>query len=194
MQGDQIVDELMRPVMAAIKRHVKDSDAKTDIYNRAYEAIMISMEVNKSRAEKAEHLLEMAQDSLNSYAEFYGKAVSLSELPEDCLPSEDSDLHILTRIAEWDYIKEQRERAETAESSLAALREQTRWIPVGERLPLPAQKRDGYMSDSSELVHVYPPPKNDRAVCYLHYLEKWSCSAEVTPTHWRPIDLPEVER
>ena len=76
-------------------------------------------------------------------------------------------------------------------SSLSALRERTRWIPVSEKLPLPAQKRDGYMSDSSELVHVYPSPNYDRAVCYLHYLEKWSCSAEVTPTHWRPIDLPD---
>ncbi len=47
MDGDPRIDELMRPVLAAIKRHVKDSDAKTEIYNRAYEAIMISMDVNK---------------------------------------------------------------------------------------------------------------------------------------------------
>ena len=45
MQGDPKVDELMRPVLAAIKRHVKNSDAVTDIYNRAYEAVMTSMDV-----------------------------------------------------------------------------------------------------------------------------------------------------
>ena len=45
MQGDPKVDELMRPVMAAIERHVKDRAAITDIYNRAYEALMNSMDV-----------------------------------------------------------------------------------------------------------------------------------------------------
>ena len=47
MQGDPRIDELMRPVMAAIKRHVKNEDAVTEIYNRAYEALMISMDVNQ---------------------------------------------------------------------------------------------------------------------------------------------------
>lgn len=45
MQGDKRVDELMLPVLNAINRHVKDGDAKTDIYNRAYEALLISMDV-----------------------------------------------------------------------------------------------------------------------------------------------------
>jgi len=49
MQGDQKVDELMRPVLAAIKRHVKNSDATTDIYNRAYEAVMNSMDVKTGK-------------------------------------------------------------------------------------------------------------------------------------------------
>ena len=44
MEGDKRIDELMRPVHAAINRHVKNSDAKTDIYNRAYEALMNSMD------------------------------------------------------------------------------------------------------------------------------------------------------
>lgn len=43
MEGDKRIDELMRSVHAAINRHVKNSDAKTDIYNRAYEALMNSM-------------------------------------------------------------------------------------------------------------------------------------------------------
>ena len=44
MQGDSNIDTLMRPVMAAIKRHVKDGNAITDIYNRAYEAVINSMD------------------------------------------------------------------------------------------------------------------------------------------------------
>ena len=48
MQGDPRVDDLMRPVNAAIRRRVKGSDAATDIYNRAYEAVMISMVVKTS--------------------------------------------------------------------------------------------------------------------------------------------------
>lgn len=49
MQGDPKVDELMRPVNAAIRRHVKNGDAVTDIYNRAYEALMISMDVKAGK-------------------------------------------------------------------------------------------------------------------------------------------------
>lgn len=49
MQGDQKIDELMRPVHAAIKRHVKDGTAVTDIYNRAYEAVMNSMDVKTGK-------------------------------------------------------------------------------------------------------------------------------------------------
>lgn len=59
MQGDPKVDELMRPVRAAIERHVKDRDAKTEIYNRAYEAVMNSMGVND--AEVARLTAENAQ-------------------------------------------------------------------------------------------------------------------------------------
>ena len=47
MEGTEPIDELMRPVLAAIKRNVKNPDAITDIYNRAYEAVMISMDVNR---------------------------------------------------------------------------------------------------------------------------------------------------
>lgn len=52
MQGDKRVDELMLPVLNAINRHVKDRDAKTDIYNRAYEALLISMDVNAALREQ----------------------------------------------------------------------------------------------------------------------------------------------
>ena len=49
MQGDKRIDKLMLPVLNAINRHVKDRDAKTDIYNRAYEAVMISMVVKNEQ-------------------------------------------------------------------------------------------------------------------------------------------------
>jgi len=47
MEGDPRIDKLMIPVREAINRHVKDRDAKIDIYNRAYEALLISMEENR---------------------------------------------------------------------------------------------------------------------------------------------------
>ncbi len=52
MQGDERIDKLMLPVLNAINRHVKDRDDKTDIYNRAYEAIIISMEENTALREQ----------------------------------------------------------------------------------------------------------------------------------------------
>ena len=50
MEGNQQIDILMIPVMKAIKKHVKDRDAQTEIYNRAYEAIQNSMDVTPKEA------------------------------------------------------------------------------------------------------------------------------------------------
>ena len=44
MQGNEKADQLMLPVSRALDRHVKDRDAKTEIYNRAYEALMEVMD------------------------------------------------------------------------------------------------------------------------------------------------------
>ena len=52
MEGNSNIDALMMPVLDAINRHVKDRDAKTDIYNRAYEALLISMDVNAALREQ----------------------------------------------------------------------------------------------------------------------------------------------
>ena len=52
MEGNEQIDELMLPVLNAINRHVKDEEAKTDIYNRAYEALIISMEENAALREQ----------------------------------------------------------------------------------------------------------------------------------------------
>lgn len=59
MQGNPDIDILMMPTSKAIKKHVKDRDAITEIYNRAYEAVIIIMEVkdtdiNKLKAERNE--------------------------------------------------------------------------------------------------------------------------------------------
>jgi hypothetical protein len=63
MQGYQKVDELMRPVHAAIKRHVKDGTAVTDIYNRAYEAVMeVQDALNVSAAVTAQQIAENAKN------------------------------------------------------------------------------------------------------------------------------------
>jgi len=87
MQGDPRVDRLMYPVELAIKRHVKDSDAITEIYNRAYEAIMNSMDVidtsakvaakqiaenakNLQRAEKAVARADKLQTALQGLLQF----------------------------------------------------------------------------------------------------------------------------
>ena len=61
MEGTKEIDEIMWPVLSAIKKHVKQSDAVTEIYNRAYEALMISIDVNEikeKRIEEAGNLLE----------------------------------------------------------------------------------------------------------------------------------------
>lgn len=62
MQGDPRVDDLMRPVNAAIRRHVKNSDAVTDIYNRAYEALMISMDVKDAEISSLLAVIDKAVD------------------------------------------------------------------------------------------------------------------------------------
>lgn len=41
--GDNRVEKYMSKVRVAIERHVKDSDAITDIYNRAYEAVFAAI-------------------------------------------------------------------------------------------------------------------------------------------------------
>ena len=157
MQGDPKVDELMRPVMAAIKRHVKDSDAKTDIYNRAYEAIMISMEVNKSRAEKAEE-----------------KVKSITERCEE-LESRLDLYHGNMMDVLQDALHKASEKIASLESSLSALREQTRWIPVGERLP------------EIEVYVLTRLDDGDIRMDMRYFNGEWG---DDTVTHWRPIDLP----
>ena len=63
MQGDLNVDLLMLPVLHAIERHVKDRDAITDIYNRAYEAVLeVQDALNVSAAVTAKQIAENAKN------------------------------------------------------------------------------------------------------------------------------------
>lgn len=66
MQGDPRIDVLMQPVKAAIRRHGKSQDAFTDIYNRAYEAIMKSMDVNVATLTAENARLEQQRESCES--------------------------------------------------------------------------------------------------------------------------------
>jgi len=75
-QGNEKVDELMRPVLDAIRRHVKDRDAITDIYNRAYEAVINSMdELNRclqfanTTAMEMKHRAEAAEKRITALEE-----------------------------------------------------------------------------------------------------------------------------
>jgi len=86
MQGDPKVDELMRPVLAAIKRHVKNSDAITDIYNRAYEAVMeVQDALNVSAAVTAQQIAENAKNLQRAEA-----AEARAERYEDALQQIDN--------------------------------------------------------------------------------------------------------
>lgn len=63
MEGDPRVDELMLPVKAAIERHIKDCDAKTDVYNRVYEALMEIMDaLDVSAQVTAKQIAESAKN------------------------------------------------------------------------------------------------------------------------------------
>jgi len=92
-----------------------------------------------------QNLVSMKNDALSSYAEFYGRAASFCGLPEDALPSGQTDAIILQRLAEHAEIARLRGMVEQlVENSgdlhqltneIARLREAQRWIPVGERMP-----------------------------------------------------------
>ena len=70
MEGDERIDVLMIPVLASIKRNVKDKDAVTEIYNRAYEAIMNGMDVKDA---EISNLLDVIDKAVDCY--FNGKDI-----------------------------------------------------------------------------------------------------------------------
>ena len=110
MEGDPIVDRLMKPVRATIEHHVKNQAGVIAIYNRAYEAIMNSTIVldtmrdlvglATARAEKAEAELAALRE-LTRYVSkqlqrenhlwIEDEAAGLGELLDDALPEPPED-------------------------------------------------------------------------------------------------------
>jgi hypothetical protein len=72
MEGNSYIDKLMCPVLLAIKKHIKDSDAITEIYNRAYEALMEELDVateNDELNNRLRRLTNAIDDYLNDTRE-----------------------------------------------------------------------------------------------------------------------------
>ncbi|MHB8961984.1 MAG: DUF551 domain-containing protein [Saccharofermentanales bacterium] len=84
----------------------------------------------------------------------------------------DKDFSVGTLMDTLERVDRLLTRAEEAERDLAALREQTRWIPVGERLP-----------EVIEQVLCYAP--------HYHSIEvRWADQLGEAVTHWRPLPEP----
>lgn len=72
MEGNAYIDKLMYPVLLAIKKHIKTDDAITEIYNRAYEALMEELDVATENEELNSRLLRLTNaidDFLNDTRE-----------------------------------------------------------------------------------------------------------------------------
>lgn len=78
MQGDPLVDRLMMPVVAALMRHGIKGDAKTDIYNRAYEAVMNSMVVMDTMREQLSEANRRA-NGLDEIVQMYGNMIATKD-------------------------------------------------------------------------------------------------------------------
>lgn len=89
MEGDPVVDKLMRPVMDALIRHAIRGASRTDIYNRAYEAVMNSMVVMDTMREQLSKANERAEKAERELAELKKQTrwIPVSErLPEEGQP------------------------------------------------------------------------------------------------------------
>ncbi len=181
MEGDPRINKLMLPVLAAIDRHVKDSDAKTEIYNRAYEAIMISMEANEP-----------------SRSDVSVTGNVLTDIKTSNSVKSDGSEAAEAKVAELEAAaKRFKQIIDEIGSKVAELREAVRWIPVTERLPelgvlvLVAQ-RDKYGSTFGQLWHddvwlVYDKRFSDQK--YWVYPETYH-----SVTHWMPLPtLPQED-
>jgi len=139
MQGDPKVDELMRPVLAAIKRHVKNSDAVTDIYNRAYEAVINSMDVKTGKtycaycgaeyplddnaaAQVSEHIKTCEKHPMRETEKRAEKAEARAERLQAALDAANEDAERLASVLEDDGYPVKRLPMNAKRLSLAAHR------------------------------------------------------------------------
>ena len=80
MEGDPVVDRLMKPVRATIEHYVKNQAAVIAIYNRAYEAAMNSMTVigvMREQLGKANAHAKAAEAELAALREAHPRAFKL---------------------------------------------------------------------------------------------------------------------
>ena len=108
MEGDPLVDRLMKPVIATIEHYVKNQAGVIAIYNRAYEAVMNSMVV-----------LDTMRDQLskaNAHAEEAEKFAALKQ--ERC-----AELELRLDAYNGNMIDTLQARAEAAEARVAELEE-----------------------------------------------------------------------
>ena len=69
MEGNADVDIEILPIKMAIRRHVKNRDAFTDIFNRVYETLMLCMgEIAALRADNQRLLYEIENPDLAAVA------------------------------------------------------------------------------------------------------------------------------
>jgi hypothetical protein len=91
MEGTKEIDELMQPLMAALNRRGIKGDARTDIYNRAYEAAMISMDAKTA----LEHTIATIRATIQGWsgdpATLRGLLGEIADLVGAELPEEDDD-------------------------------------------------------------------------------------------------------
>lgn len=80
MKGDPVIDELMKPIRYALDRQGISGNARTNIYNRAYEAVIASLTVmdvmreqinnataRAEAAEKENKLMERELENIRGY-------------------------------------------------------------------------------------------------------------------------------
>lgn len=161
MEGNTKVDKLMQPILKVIERYVKDRDAVTDIYNRAYEALYIS-------TDEITRLQSIIDDYRNDFKKVLNENCPTDEIHCGCVPilkkqlsNYQNALILITtfpssqqqtfpemqmqRVAydtlngegsqRIDAVRYWVEKVDQLQSALEQERESHRWIPVSEKLP-----------------------------------------------------------
>ena len=182
MEGTQEIDKLMWPVLTAIKRHVKDEDAITEIYNRTYEAIMESMDVNGKR------ISELEEDNFLLGGNNDNKADQLENRNKRIAELEDEIREMKTNLdASSKAIYKEYTARGIVEAKLKTYSDNNRWVSVGDMPP-----------DLPNWVIIYSPTINGGIPFpgtfdnYFGWLDDLRDSMDA-PTHWRFLPEPPEE-